>query len=281
MNKYLKFLMLSITLFYLVGCNKTNAEVPAFNVLHELEINIGEDFDLFSGVSASSNLSNKISVSISNLNDFNPNKEGVYEIEYQAVDEFGNYTKEIRIIKVNGTNSPNSDIIFLNAQDGFLPDLHSLIDVDINLFSNIELSNSVSINELTITNLDELNINKIGLYILNYSILSSDNITHNIKRKVFIHENNVAIYDALLVNDNTIEYVFNNENAFNYTSSGTQFRSFDQIQIMEKSFFLDLFNSKKEDHTNNGNIPFFTSGVIVLLDQDFQFIYMRVAPSTI
>ena len=69
----------------------------------------------------------------------------------------------------------------------------------------------------------------------------------------------------------------NDAAALAYTSSGTSFRTKDRIQIMDASFFLEQYDLHAKEHTNNGSVPYFPNGVLILADEDHRILEVRIA----
>ncbi|MBP5231763.1 MAG: hypothetical protein ILO68_08525, partial [Clostridia bacterium] len=69
----------------------------------------------------------------------------------------------------------------------------------------------------------------------------------------------------------------NESGALKYTSSGTSFRTKDRIQIMDSDFFLSEYDACAAGHTNNGGIPFFPNGVLIVADRQYRIRQMRIA----
>lgn len=181
---------------------------------------------------------------------------------------------------------PKSDTIvgpvFDNIENGYLESLDLSKDQDVDLLEGVSAKDYQG-NPATVTIIDNdnFNISEYGSHTIKYEATDLLGNKSTALRYVNILMRNSIVYDALFINEEKSSYVFNNEDALNYTSSGTQFRSYDQIQVMTKEFFIDLFNNKKGQHANNGEIPFFSSGVIVILDQNMKVKHLRVSPSPI
>ena len=82
--------------------------------------------------------------------------------------------------------------------------------------------------------------------------------------------------DVMIVSKTT-PFVFNEEGALKYTSSGTSFRTKDVIQIMDSDFFLSQYEEFASGHTNNGGVPYFPNGVLILADKDYKIREVRIA----
>ena len=82
---------------------------------------------------------------------------------------------------------------------------------------------------------------------------------------------------AVVIGENGIEYSLNESGALAYTSSGTAFRASDVIQVMDKDFFVTEYNAHKAEHTNNGGVPFFPNGVLIVTDEDFGIVQLRIS----
>lgn len=74
-----------------------------------------------------------------------------------------------------------------------------------------------------------------------------------------------------------IPYVINEEGALSYTPSGTKFRTADKVQVMDKDFFIDQYNEFYKEHTNNGKVPYFPNGIIMITDKDYNLVQARLA----
>ena len=74
-----------------------------------------------------------------------------------------------------------------------------------------------------------------------------------------------------------IPYVKNEAEALSYTPAGTKFRTTDKVQVMDKDFFLNQYNEYYKDHTNNGQVPYFPNGIILITDKDYNLVQARFA----
>ncbi len=74
-----------------------------------------------------------------------------------------------------------------------------------------------------------------------------------------------------------IPYVKNEAEALSYTPSGTKFRTEDKVQVMDKDFFINQYNEYYKDHTNNGQVPYFPNGIILITDKDYNLVQARFA----
>jgi len=87
----------------------------------------------------------------------------------------------------------------------------------------------------------------------------------------------VETIQAIVIGDSYTEYVYNDTTALEFTSSGTSFRSNPLVQLMTKEFFIAEFNEHKVEHTNNGSVPYFPNGVIVITDANMNVKLIRLA----
>ena len=74
-----------------------------------------------------------------------------------------------------------------------------------------------------------------------------------------------------------IPYVKNEAEALSYTPAGTKFRTADKVQVMDKDFFINQYNEYYKDHTNNGQVPFFPNGIILITDNNYNLVQARFA----
>ena len=74
-----------------------------------------------------------------------------------------------------------------------------------------------------------------------------------------------------------IPYVEKQDGALTYTPAGTKFRSADTVQVMDKDFFIKQYNAFYKEHTNNGLVPYFPNGIIIITDKDYNLVQARLA----
>ena len=86
-----------------------------------------------------------------------------------------------------------------------------------------------------------------------------------------------VISASTIVLGDEIPYVEGRTDALSYTSSGTAFRSTDIVCVLDKDTFVSQYNQYKEDHTNNGTVPFLPNGVVVILDENNTIVQVRIA----
>lgn len=86
-----------------------------------------------------------------------------------------------------------------------------------------------------------------------------------------------AVQKTVVKIGGAIPFSYNEADALSYTSSGTKFRKSDIIQVMTKDFFVSEYNKHSAEHTNNGSVPYFPNGVLLVLDQDMNIVQMRFA----
>ena len=74
-----------------------------------------------------------------------------------------------------------------------------------------------------------------------------------------------------------IPYIKNEAGALSYTPAGTKFRTVDKVQVMDKDFFINQYNEYYKEHTNNGQVPYFPNGIILITDKDYNLVQARFA----
>lgn len=291
MKKILLSFVVLIALFMVACTNNEGEETiapPVFeNVTNDklaaITIAQGESFDLFEGVSAKSDSNLDVVVTIKSLGNFNPSVPSTYEIVYEASDSKGNRVTVKRDVIVTGT--PVVDTlgpVFSNTVSGYIEPGETKLGVAFDLYEGVEAIDDIDGKvTVTIEDNDGFDVNKKGTYIIVYSATDSSGNKTTVRRIMNVIEDNYIEYDALVVNGNPYSYIYNNSQALDYTTSGTRFRLQDQIQVMDKAFFIDLYNDKKATHTNNGQVPFFPSGIIVLVDNNMNFKYLRAATPSV
>lgn len=287
MKKIFLSIFIALSSIFLISCDKSkdlDITAPVFDnliegKLEDLRVQLGSEVNLLEGVTAKDDLDGNIEVSILDLGGFNINVINTYEITYLAVDKSGNKsTAKRRIIVEEEIDEDNISPEFININNGYLPPLTITKGEIVNLLDGITAIDNISSNVI-IEIIDNGGFNKdiAGEYLVKYKAID-ENLNFSIANRIInVIESSVIKYDAFFINDSKIPFIFNNKDALNYTSLGTAFRSFDQVQIMEKEFFINLYNEKKSTHDNNGMVPFFNNGVIVILDKNMNFKHLRMA----
>lgn len=288
MKKTFVFIFILITSIVLVSCSKKDNIAPVFNnvsdnKLSEIITYIGSNVDLLKDVTATDDTS-EVFVSISSLGNLDFNKVGKYTITYQAVDKSGNITNIDRIVTILPVDGIDLVApIFKNVNYDYLSDIVIEVGQDIDLLDGVEAIDDLD-GKVLVTILDDGNFSnqESGFYTIIYQALDKALNEAIAYRVINVTTKNVIKYDALVINNDRIQYVYNNETALEYTSAGTKFRSFDQVQVMDKDFFINQYNSVLTGHpVSNNNKPFFNSGVIIIVDKNMKLKHMRIATSLI
>jgi len=278
MRKVLLSVSLLLFSLLLFACATNSKDEITFNdnTLNELVIGKGSNIDLLDGVSAKSSLNSEITISIVAFNNFNINNIGTYTITYLATSQAGGKATQDRVIKVVDVSDEGGPI-FENIKNGYLPSIDIILGDEINLLDGVYAADidGILVNVNVVDN--NIDFNKAGNYTVTYEAIDKEGRRSIALRNIRVLQPDQIEIEALFINGNHSPYLFNNENALKHTSSGTQFRSFDQIQVMTKEFFINSYNENKDSHTNNGNVPFFSSGVIVVLDNNMKVKHVRVA----
>ena len=205
----------------------------------------------------------------------------LYGCEDQTLDSLPTDPTEI----TDPTETTTGDTIpplFVNAVGDTLSPLRHRVGETIDLLDSIQVMDNIDGNNVLVE-VDDLggyDKERAGIYIVRISATDLSGNTSYANRRVTVVATTIETFDAFVIEDKGIEYIFNSETALNYTSSGTQFRSVDAVQIMDIDFFLSQYEEKSVHHTNNAQIPYLPHGVVVLLNQDMQVQHLRVAPSS-
>src|SRR5690554_2833534 len=169
---------------------------------------------------------------------------------------------------------------FVGAINGVLPALEHLKGEEIDLEQGIRVRDETTKEEdvvLRVSDFGGYNKDIPGEYTIVFEAEDEAGNTSQAERVVVVRDILVKEYNALVINGENAEYEFNRSDALIYTSSGTNFRIFDIIQVMDKEFFIASYNEHKDDHTNNGGIPFFPNGVLLIVDEDMKVQHIRIA----
>lgn len=175
-------------------------------------------------------------------------------------------------------NTVKADTIppaFIDAEDGVLPAVKHGIGEEFSAENIVVRDNSTPDDEITVTVTDNggYDPNVPGTYTFTVQATDASGNSATVTVEVTV-EDNTAVQVKSIVLDN---YAVNSETALSYTSSGTSFRTADVIQVMDKATFVSQYNQYSADHTNNGNVPFFPNGVIIITDADYNIVQVRIA----
>ncbi len=175
--------------------------------------------------------------------------------------------------------------IFQNIEDGKLPPLKIEVNENVDLYAGISaIDDSKEEVKLDIINLDTINFAIAGNYELVYQATDKSGNIATATRELVIQKSPTIVtveYQAIVINDKGSKYVFNSDSALKYTSSGASFRMSDQIQVMEKSFFLEQYKLHKTSYAKNGEEIFFPYGALIIIDLEGDMKLLRASSSPV
>ncbi len=166
---------------------------------------------------------------------------------------------------------------FVDAKNGKLPSVSHDAGSALDLLEGVEAMDNVTATEdlqLSITNEGGYDPDIPGTYTVTVAVTDEAGNKTEATVEVTVR----PVYEKItLTLGGDLPYVENDTSALVYTSSGTSFRTDDVIQVMDKDFFLEEYNAHKAEHTNNGTVPFFPNGVIVIVDENNLIVQVRIA----
>ena len=166
---------------------------------------------------------------------------------------------------------------FVDATDGKLEAITHNSGEEIDILKDITVRDNVTADAdivLTISDNGGYNKDEAGTYTV--TVEAKDAAGNTATATIEITVKAVASKKEIVLGGK-IPYVVNQEEALSYTPSGTKFRSTDTVQVMDKAFFIEQYNKYYKDHTNNGKVPFFPNGVIIITDKDYNVVQVRFA----
>jgi hypothetical protein len=169
---------------------------------------------------------------------------------------------------------------FVDANNGKLPAVSHNACEEFDILNGITVRDNVTADaDIVITVSDDGGYKNdvAGKYTVTLEAKDSSGNTATATLEITVNAVSVATVIKL---GGDIPYVVNDETALEYTPSGTKFRSSDVVQVMEKDFFIKQYNAVKADHTNNGNVPYFPYGVVVITDKNYNIVQLRSAAGT-
>ena len=172
--------------------------------------------------------------------------------------------------------------LFVNAVDGRLPTLKTVINNPVDLTQGVRVIDNITKEvKLEVINGNEIDFSKPGVYEVHYKALDEAMNEATAYREVVVQNLKTITYDALVIDGRGHDYVLNDENALKYTSSGARFRLTDNIYVMEKEFFLTSYQQNKNDYSKNGNEIYFPHGALLIIDQNGSLKLFRAGASPV
>lgn len=167
---------------------------------------------------------------------------------------------------------------FTDAKDGALPAVSHKAGEEYDVLGGITVRDNRTADEdisLEISDDGGYDPDTAGTYTLTLTATDEAGNTSEATLEITV----TAVTQALtvIIGEDGIEYSLNESGALAYTSSGTAFRASDVIQVMDKDFFVTEYNAHKAEHTNNGGVPFFPNGVLIVTDEDFGIVQLRIS----
>ncbi|WP_327444093.1 immunoglobulin-like domain-containing protein [Clostridium tarantellae] len=158
---------------------------PTILGLEDITIKLGDDFDKVANVIAYDEEDGEITHSIQIEGNVDINNIGTYNLVYKIIDSDGNEVSKNRTITVRSNAKPEIkgvDGIVIKVGDNFHPmnGVTAIDNEDGDLTSNINVIGNV-------------NVNVIGIYELNYSVIDNDKNTKVVKRIVRVRSNEKPI----------------------------------------------------------------------------------------
>src|SRR5690554_4263499 len=268
-KKILAMLLATITLVTLIACQKTiytvtfdsNGGTP----IEAVEVESGKIIEVQ-----------------------DPEKDGwIFQGWFEGDTEFDFTTTPIErnlTVKAKWDSTDKIPPAFIGAIAGKLPELEHLKGEEIALDEGVRVRDETTKEEdvvVEIVDLGGYDKDTPGVYTIKFEATDEAGNKSTATRQITVHDTLVREYSAVVIGDKFSQYVYNNETALKYESWGTNFRMYDVIQVMEKDVFVDQYDLYYEEHTNNGLVPYFPNGVLVLLDEDMKVVQVRIAAGTL
>jgi hypothetical protein len=285
---------LFVSVLLLSGCNlsTTDTTAPKFENLTEngelagMTVNVKDStVDFKAGVTAKDDVDDSVTITV-NMKDYDNKKVGTYVIEYTAADKAGNLAKVNRKVTVVDSLAP----IFTYAENNVLPETsHLQYDEKYDLLKDNEAlvvrDNYDDASTLTISvkDLGGYDCNVAGVYTVTYAVTDSNKNETTATRKVTVKESVKYVVDVMKINGESQPVMYNNENAFALDkNSGAQMRALDEMQLMDKDFYLqmverysDTYNKTGDKALGNGGVIWIPYCVAVVLDKDMKPVLVR------
>ncbi|MEG2117730.1 MAG: DUF5011 domain-containing protein, partial [Clostridia bacterium] len=169
---------------------------------------------------------------------------------------------------------------FLNASNGKLAPIEHKKGEEVDLLQGVIARDNLTKDAdvvVMIANNGGYDKNLPGTYTITIQAEDEAKNKSTVTRAVTVIDKTPVKISELSIGTEQSPYSYNEKDALSYTSSGTKFRAKDVIQVMTKEFFVDEYKKHTAEHTNNGLIPFFPNGVLVVIDNDMKIQQVRIA----
>lgn len=169
---------------------------------------------------------------------------------------------------------------FINAKNGKLLAIEHNKDEEVDLLQGVVVRDNLTKDEdvvITITDYADYDKSVPGEYTITIQAEDEDGNKATVTRAVTVVDTAPKEKKIVSIGSKQSPYSLNEKEALSYTDSGTKFRIDDIIQVMTKEFFIEEYNKYSADHTNNGSVPFFPNGVLLVVDNDKNIQQVRIA----
>ena len=153
---------------------------PVITGADNIEINLGQDFDVMAGVSAHDEEDGDLTTAIQVAGNVDTNKEGTYVLTYKVVDSKGLVTEVERQVVV--TKLPNT-----------APVISGVVDVEINVGEDFNVMHGISAYDKEDGNLTgaiqvtgQVDTSKEGTYTLIYTVEDKDGALTSVERRIVV-----------------------------------------------------------------------------------------------
>ena len=212
-----------------------------------------------------------------NLNGFDYNVVGSYEISYTATDKDGNVATAKRKVDVVDKIAPYFEYASL---EGVLPASQVLQYSDVDLL-NFEYLNALDNydTELEVKVKDNGGFNKdvAGEYTITYSATDSSGNEGVGTKKLTVVPAVVYIEDVIKIGENTHAASIGEVEKLNDEGSGMLLRFEDKVFVYTKAEYDQAFTDYQAAYAKNGGAPYLPWGIAVILDKDFKVVRVRNA----
>lgn len=165
--------------------------------------------------------------------------------------------------------------VFIDAEDGELPSITHFVGEEQDLLAGVLVRDNVTADEdLVVSVSDDGGYDKNAAGVYTVTLEAKDQAGNTATATVTVTVKETVAQKTLSLKGLYIKDV---ADALSYTASGTKFRATDMIHVLDKDAFVEQYNTFSPDHTNNGGVPFFPNGVIIITDSDYAIRQVRIA----
>lgn len=117
----------------------------------------------------------------------------------------------------------------------------------------------------------------VGVHEITYEATDKAGNKSTVKREVTVIATLEAIINAAFLNDDFVEFIYNDTDAFDNSGTyGAKFRQQDILHVMSKEFFFEQLDEHSPEYPANDGLVLFPYGSMFIVDAEFNIVHVRI-----